>query len=160
MVSKDAQAGVHTTSAYLAARGLGEPQCPCVHERVLDVEVLGVMEDSADLALICCVAAGLFALCRVAGRRDGNRVERNLLVAVCGCGDFGHCVGFWGVYVCGWCFGEKVVAVAVAGEFKRIGSGRNQVKAGLSQSHQAMVPRRSRECAAYGTACGEGTGRN
>jgi hypothetical protein len=36
---------------YLAARGLGEPQGPCVHQRVLDVEVLGVVEDGADVAL-------------------------------------------------------------------------------------------------------------
>ena len=68
--------------SYLAARGLGEPERPCVHERVLDVEVLGIMEDGADLALVCCVAAGLVALAGVVGGRDGNRVQRNLLVAV------------------------------------------------------------------------------
>jgi len=36
----------------LAAWGLGEPQGPCVHERVLDVEVLRVVEDSAG-AIVC-----------------------------------------------------------------------------------------------------------
>lgn len=31
--------------AYLSTGGLGEPQSPLVHERVLHGEVLGVMED-------------------------------------------------------------------------------------------------------------------
>lgn len=38
-VSTDRVAG------YLSTGGLGEPQSPLVHERVLHVEVLGVMED-------------------------------------------------------------------------------------------------------------------
>lgn len=43
--------------AYLAARGLSEPQGPCVHEGVLDIEVLGVVENGANLAVLC-IAAG------------------------------------------------------------------------------------------------------
>lgn len=33
----------------LAAGGLGEPECPLMHERVLDVEVVGVVEDGHEL---------------------------------------------------------------------------------------------------------------
>jgi hypothetical protein len=40
-------------ATYLAARRLGEPQRPCVHERVLDVEVFRVVKDGADIALAC-----------------------------------------------------------------------------------------------------------
>lgn len=49
----------HKQATHLAARGLGEPQSPCVHERVLDVEVLGVVEDGADTTLFCGVGRGL-----------------------------------------------------------------------------------------------------
>ena len=35
-----------TVTAYLPARRLGEPQCPLIHQRVLDVEVFGVVKDS------------------------------------------------------------------------------------------------------------------
>lgn len=31
--------------SYLSAGGLGEPESPLVHERVLNIEVLGVVED-------------------------------------------------------------------------------------------------------------------
>lgn len=34
-----------TTNPYLATGRLGEPESPFVHQRVLDGEVLGVMED-------------------------------------------------------------------------------------------------------------------
>lgn len=43
---------------YFAARGLGEPQRPCVHERVLDIEVLGIVEDGANFTVGCGGAAG------------------------------------------------------------------------------------------------------
>jgi hypothetical protein len=45
-------------ATYLAARRLGEPQRPCVHEGVLDVEVLRVVEDGADIALGCGLTGG------------------------------------------------------------------------------------------------------
>ena len=48
--------------SYLAARGLGEPERPCVHERVLDVEVLGVVEDCADSVIVCVGAGGRLVL--------------------------------------------------------------------------------------------------
>lgn len=35
---------------YLSARGLGEPEGPFVHQRVLHVEVLGVVEDGDRLS--------------------------------------------------------------------------------------------------------------
>lgn len=70
--------------SYLAARGLGEPERPCVHERVLDVEVLWVVEDGADLALASGVVGGrlFLALGGVLSWRDGDRVQRNLLVGL------------------------------------------------------------------------------
>lgn len=42
----DALHGDAFDGAYLAAGRLGEPEGPLVHERVLHVEVLGVVEDS------------------------------------------------------------------------------------------------------------------
>ena len=41
-----------TSTTYLATWGLGEPQGPCVHERVLDVEVLGVVENSDNVTIL------------------------------------------------------------------------------------------------------------
>jgi hypothetical protein len=66
-------------ATYLATRRLGEPESPCVQQRVLDVEVIGVVEHGADLI----VGAGfLLALVRrgAVDRRDGNGVQRDLLV--------------------------------------------------------------------------------
>lgn len=39
--------------AYLATWRLSEPQRPCVHERVLDVEVFRIVKDCPDLIIIC-----------------------------------------------------------------------------------------------------------
>lgn len=65
----------------LAGRWLREPQRPLVHERVLDVEVLRIVEDSDRIRLRW--RATVCTIVRVAvWRRDGDRVERNL--------DFSH----------------------------------------------------------------------
>lgn len=37
------------SDTHLSAGGLGEPQSPLVHERVLHIEVLGVVEDGDSL---------------------------------------------------------------------------------------------------------------
>jgi len=60
---------------YLSTWGLGEPEGPGVSERVLDVEVLGVVEDGDDVARVGCgsrVRGGITAL-----GRDGDGVERD-----------------------------------------------------------------------------------
>jgi len=60
---------------YLSTWGLGEPEGPGVSERVLDVEVLGVVEDGDDVARVGCgsrVRGGITTL-----GRDGNGVERD-----------------------------------------------------------------------------------
>lgn len=44
-------------NTHLLARGLGEPEGPLVHERVLDIEVVWVMENG-DISV-------LFAICRL-----------------------------------------------------------------------------------------------
>ena len=50
--------------SYLAAGRLGKPQGPFVSERVLDVEVVRIVEDSDDV-----VSAGGSAICRaISGR--------------------------------------------------------------------------------------------
>ena len=60
---------------YLSAWRLGEPESPGVGKRVLDVEVLGVVEDSDNVARVRArsrVGSGITAL-----RRDGDGIERD-----------------------------------------------------------------------------------
>lgn len=60
---------------YLAARGLGEPQRPLVLKRVLDIEVVLVVEDGDELL----VHVGGGNLVVVTIRRDGDRLEIDLV---------------------------------------------------------------------------------
>ena len=74
--------GQNRRETYLAARRLGEPQSPLVLERVLDVEVILVVEDGDVLAVILDVVdIGLAALWG-----DGDRGQIDLLVHVVGGG--------------------------------------------------------------------------
>ena len=87
--------------SYLATGGLGEPQGPLVHEGVLHIEVLGVVEDGHDLI----------------GRRGGRS---GILIghgrrAILGDGSHSE----MGMKKGGW----KVVA-AVASEGKNFGAGK------------------------------------
>lgn len=62
---------------YLSSGGLGEPQSPLVHQRVLDVEVVFVMED-CDLVALSLVAAWLLVLvggAATGGDGDGREVD-------------------------------------------------------------------------------------
>ena len=43
--------GTIPRETYLATRRLGEPQRPCVHKRVLDIEIVGIVEDGPNVAL-------------------------------------------------------------------------------------------------------------
>jgi hypothetical protein len=64
--------------AYLATGWLGEPEGPLVHQRVLNIEVILVMEDSY-LVTVCCARGWLLVLIGVAsiwGDRDGREVDR------------------------------------------------------------------------------------
>lgn len=60
--------------SYLSRWGLGEPQGPGVGERVLDIEVIGVMKDGDDVAskLLLNIDAAL-----ATGGSHGNCVERD-----------------------------------------------------------------------------------
>ena len=61
-----------STYIYLATGRLGEPQGPLVHQWVLDVEVVLIMEDS-NLVAIRSVATGLLIFVGVVSiGRDGN----------------------------------------------------------------------------------------
>jgi hypothetical protein len=60
---------------YLAARGLGEPQRPLVLKRVLDIEVVLVVEDGDELL----VHVGGGNLVVVTIGRDGDRLEVDLV---------------------------------------------------------------------------------
>ena len=60
---------------YLSAWGLGEPESPSVGERVLDVEVVGIVEDSDDVARAgggSRIRSGITTF-----GRDGDGVERD-----------------------------------------------------------------------------------
>jgi hypothetical protein len=68
---------------YLSTWRLGEPEGPGVGERVLDIEVLGVVEDSDNIARVgggSGIRGGITTL-----GRDGDGVERDG-----GLSDFGH----------------------------------------------------------------------
>lgn len=72
----------------LATWWFGEPEGPGVLQLVLDVEIGWVVEDGHDLV----VARWLVAVCGAVGCvghaaiwRDGDRVERNLLILGVGC---------------------------------------------------------------------------
>lgn len=71
--------------SYLATWGLGEPESPLVLERVLDIEVVFVMEHS-DVLVVLGIGSGL------ALGIDGDGGEIDLLVLL-GCLDSsgGHC---------------------------------------------------------------------
>lgn len=64
------------TATYLATGRLGEPQRPLVLERVLDVEVVLVVEDRDGRAI---TVLGVCAIL-LASRRDGDSREIDLLV--------------------------------------------------------------------------------
>lgn len=72
---------------HLLARRLGEPESPIVHQRVLDVEVIWVMEDG-DIS-IC-----LSVRCILSGVLIADRLL--LLQAGLGCGSHGEFeLGSW-----------------------------------------------------------------
>ena len=64
--------------SYLAGRWLSEPQSPLMHQWVLDIEVVLVVEDSG--LLIITLALGLIA--SIWGNRDGLEIY---LLTFCGC---------------------------------------------------------------------------
>lgn len=66
----------------LATRGLGEPERPLVLKRVLDIEVLLVVEDG-DILAFGGVLLVLTLLATLGGNGNGREVD--LLVGVCGC---------------------------------------------------------------------------
>lgn len=68
---------VFESSTNLSARGLGEPEGPLVHQRVLDVEVVGRVEDGE---LLDGVRVGDLGLLLAVRGRDGDLGERTLLV--------------------------------------------------------------------------------
>jgi len=71
-------------TAYLVYRRLGEPKSPRILERVLNVEVVRIVEDSHWLAVNL---AGLSGFLVAALERDGDSRKVDLLINCCG----GHC---------------------------------------------------------------------
>lgn len=82
-------------SPYLAARGLGEPKSPLVLERVLDVEVVLVVEDGDGIVATLAVGNILLA---VGVDGDGRQVDLLVHLGGFGCGS-GHCA-WWRVCCC------------------------------------------------------------
>ncbi|KAI7150399.1 eukaryotic translation initiation factor 4E [Hortaea werneckii] len=62
----------------LAAGRLGEPECPGVLQRMLDIEIGRVVKHSDDLAVICTLVVGSIGYTALG--RDWNGIKRNLLV--------------------------------------------------------------------------------
>jgi hypothetical protein len=77
MISRSAQ-------IHLSTRWLGEPQSPLVHQRVFDVEVVFIVENS-DLLISAwaCLLALVFAIC--AFWRNGDCGQIDLIVSVDRC---------------------------------------------------------------------------
>lgn len=102
-------------SPYLSAGRLGEPQSPLALERVLDSEVVLVVEHSHRLSVILGLAAPVLVV--AGGDRDGGKVD--LLVHVrCVNRSSGHCA-------CGSCD-------SVSGgwsDCERVGEGRRKKEA-------------------------------
>lgn len=76
---------------------LGEPECPLVHERVLDVEVVLIVEDG-DL-LILSTGRGLLVLVAVGAfwrNGDGGQVDGCRSINGCLWGDCCHDCGLYG----------------------------------------------------------------
>lgn len=57
----------------LSRWGLGEPEGPGVGKWVLDIEVVGIVEDGDDVAILSAAACAIYTTFR----RDGDRVERD-----------------------------------------------------------------------------------
>lgn len=86
---------------YFSTRGFGKPQGPLILKRVLNIEVILIVENSHRLVTVL----GLGALTLAIGR-DGDCGKVNLLVHIGSFGGSGHCV-LWLLFdVCGLSHGK------------------------------------------------------